>query len=339
MKSILLPVGVLCLLCVSLPGQTSANNERLKSALERYPKADANKDGVLTLDEAKAFKAMMGAKGKAPKDEKAKVSGDDKTIVYKTAGGTELKLHIHEPAGHKADDKTPAVVFFHGGGWRNGDPSQFEDQCEYLSGRGMVAISAQYRLVSGADVKVEDCVEDAKSAMRWVRGHAEGLGIDPERIASGGGSAGGHLGACVQLVDTCDAETDDKKVSAKPNAMILFNPAMITAPDPRAEKEDSDLKDRGSRLTAIMRGEPAAISPLAYAKTKQPPCIMFFGTADDLLKPAEWFRDDSVAAGNSCKIVTYEDQGHSFFNRPPFTAKTLDEADKFLVGLGWLKEK
>jgi acetyl esterase len=180
-------------------------------------------------------------------------------------------------------------------------------------------------------------VEDAKSAMRWVRGHAERLGIDPERIASGGGSAGGHLGACVQLVDTLDAETDDKGVSAKPNAMILFNPAMLTASDPRMEKDGDALKDRGSRLAGILRGEPAAISPLAFAKTEQPPCIMFFGTADALLKPAEWFRDDSVGAGNACKIVTYEDQGHSFFNRPPYTAQTLAQADKFLVGLGWLK--
>jgi acetyl esterase/lipase len=188
-------------------------------------------------------------------------------------------------------------------------------------------------------VKIEDCVEDAKSAMRWVRGHAERLGIDPERIASGGGSAGGHLGACVQLVDGLDAATDDKGVSAKPNAMILFNPAMMTSPDPRMEKEGDDKEERGSRLAENIRGEPASISPLAFAKTQQPPCIMFFGTADFLLKPAEWFRDDSVAAGNSCKIVTYKDQGHSFFNRPPYTAKTLEEVDRFLVDLGWLEKE
>jgi acetyl esterase/lipase len=63
----------------------------------------------------------------------------------------------------------------------------------------------------------------------------------------------------------------------------------------------------------------------------------FFGTDDLLLKPAECFKDDSVAAGNSCKIVTYKGQEHSFFNRQPYTEKTLKEADQFLVGLGWLK--
>jgi acetyl esterase len=340
MKRNTLSVAILFGLCMPLAGQTSENNDRLKKAFERFPAADADKDGVLTLGEAKAFKAKMEGKGEAPGEGKAKASNADRKVTYKTVGGTELSLHIFEPEGHKRGDKVPAIVFFHGGGWAKGDPSQFTAQCEYLAGRGMVAISAQYRLISKTGVKIEDCVEDAKSAMRWVRGHAARLGIDPEQIASGGGSAGGHLGACVQLVDTLDAETDDNGVSAKPNAMILFNPAMLTSPDPRMEKEGAtpaDMKERGSRLAKSLRGEPAVISPLTYAKSEQPPCIMFFGTADALLKSAEWFRDDSVAAGNSCRIVTYEGQGHSFFNRTPYMGKTLAELDKFLVGLGWLE--
>ena len=130
--------------------------------------------------------------------------------------------------------------------------------------------------------------------------------------------------------------------------MILFNPAMLTAPDQRVEREgfppkkrkaEGDGKPDESPLAGRIRGEPAAISPLAHAKKKQPPCIMFFGTEDRLLQPAEWFRDDSVAVGNSCKIITYDGQGHSFFNREPYTGKTLAEVDRFLVGLGWLPTK
>ncbi|QTN33863.1 alpha/beta hydrolase [Akkermansiaceae bacterium] len=338
MKKAFLPVVLLAGLCVSLGAQqTSENNARLQQALVKFPDADANKDGVLTLEEAKTFKARMGSGKEAPGAEEGKADAGGRVVPYKTVGKKKLSLHIYEPEGHKSSDKLPAVVFFHGGGWRKGSPSAFSKQCTHLARRGMVAISVEYRLTTQPGVTIEDCVEDAKSAMRWVRGHAEELGIDPDRIASGGGSAGGHLGACVQLVNTVDADTDDKSVSAKPDAMILFNPAMALAPDPRMEKDGDASKERGSRLAESLRGEPSAISPLTFAKTRQPPCIMFFGTADFLLKPAEWFRDDSVGAGNSCRIVTYKDQGHSFFNREPYTSKTLAEVDKFLTDLGWLK--
>lgn len=339
MKKPLIAIALLAWACVSASAQqTSDNNERLRQALRQFPAADADKDGILTMEEGMAFRTRMKADGKVPGADAAK-AGDAKTVTYKTVGKTKLSLQIHEPEGHKATHKVPAIVFFHGGGWRKGNPSQFAAQCEYLSRRGMVAISAQYRLVSEPGVKVENCVEDAKSAMRWVRGHAAQLGVDPARIASGGGSAGGHLGACVQLVDTFDSESDDRSVSAKPNAMILFNPAMATAPDPRMEKEAGDLARRAPRVSEIIRGDPSAVSPLHFATTAQPPCIMFFGTADDLLKPAEWFRDDSVKAGNSCRIVLYEGQGHSFFNRQPYQSRTLAEVDQFLVGLGWLDAK
>ena len=105
--------------------------------------------------------------------------------VYKTVGDTKLNLYIYEPEGHKASDKTPAIVFFFGGGWANGSPVQFLNQSKYLASRGMVAITADYRVASRHQVKVLDCVRDANSAIRWVRQNAKRLGIDPNRIAAG----------------------------------------------------------------------------------------------------------------------------------------------------------
>jgi acetyl esterase/lipase len=346
MKLVTLSITLLCGLCLPLMAQTSETNARLEEALKQFPKADADKNGVLTLEEARAF--QMKNRAKSAGKGQGRISEPDRNVAYKSVDERRLVLHVFEPENHKQDARVPAVVFFHGGGWKNGNPLQLADQCRYLAGRGMVAITAEYRLTTRPGIKINDCVEDAKSAMRWVRGHAAELGIDPSRIAAGGGSAGGHLAACTALVDTHDATTDDKSVSAKPDAMILFNPAMITAPDPRAEKQgftpnkrkpEGDGKTDESPLAGRIRGEATAISPLAHAKKKQPPCIMFFGTEDRLLQPAEWFRDDSVAAGNRCRIITYEGQGHSFFNQEPYTGKTLEEVDRFLVGLGWLRAK
>ena len=155
----------------------------------------------------------------------ASISGAT-TRVYKTIGETKLPLHIFNPEKHKASDKRPAIVFFFGGGWTNGTPTQFVEHCKYLAQRGMVAITVEYRVKSRHNVTPMECVSDAKSALRWVRWNANELGIDPNRIAAGGGSAGGHLAAATATVSGYDEAGENTKVSAQPNALVLFNPAL-----------------------------------------------------------------------------------------------------------------
>lgn len=257
-----------------------------------------------------------------------------KQYVYKQVGDVELSLYVYSPVGRDSTSKLPAAVFFFGGGWTNGSPSQFQPQCEHLAGRGMVGITVDYRVASRHSAKVEDCVEDAKSAMRWVRANAAMLGIDPDRIAAGGGSAGGHLAACTAVIEDFNAPTDDRQVSAKPNALVLFNPALCVAPDKRMSAAELS---RANSVAKRARTSMANVSPLNYASTKQPPMIMFFGTKDELLRGAEYYKQDSEQAGNTCTLLTYEGQGHGFFNGAKYRQLTIDEMDKFLVGLGWLQ--
>lgn len=281
-----------------------------------------------------------GARGRRD-PERARLAGKPEggeERVYKTVGDVRLPLYIYSPEAHKRGDRRPAIVFFFGGGWMSGSPTQFETHCKYLAGRGMVAITAEYRVKSRHDVKVEDCVEDAKSAMRWVRSHAEELGIDPGRIAAGGGSAGGHLAAAVATVEGFDAAGEDALVSARPDAMVLFNPAIALAPLPGGTGEGNaklaGLRDR-------FRGDPAAVSPCHHVKPGQPPAILFFGTEDALLEGARAFERRYQEAGNRCDLKTYEGQAHGFFNfgrgDGKFYRVTLREADKFLASLGWLQ--
>src|SRR5688572_5980712 len=152
--------------------------------------------------------------------------------VYKIVGERALKLHVVEPAERQPTRRRPAIVFFHGGGWRAGRPVQFNEHARYLATRGMVCVQVEYRLLAGkASEPPLVCVQDAKSAMRWVRAHAAELGIDPERIAAAGGSAGGHLAAFVGMVDGLDAPSDDLAISPKANALVLFNPVFDNGPE------------------------------------------------------------------------------------------------------------
>lgn len=118
---------------------------------------------------------------------------------YTPLPDVDLKLHLFFPEDYQVTDKRPCIVFFHGGSRVAGSASQFYGYSKYLASRGMVAISAQYRTRKYKAIP-RDCVEDGREAVRYVRQHAAELGVDPDRIAAGGGSAGGHVAAAVRPI-------------------------------------------------------------------------------------------------------------------------------------------
>ena len=262
--------------------------------------------------------------------------------VYRSAEAVDLKLWIFEPAGHSADDARPAIVFFFGGGWNGGSPAQFRPQSEYLAGRGMVAIAADYRVKSRNGTLANIAVSDAKAAVRWVRTHADRLGVDPDRIAAGGGSAGGHLAAGTAMLPGHDDTITAAGVSSAPNALVLFNPALITAAYPgQSDPEAAKFNNLRNRLGA----EPETMSPFHNVRPGLPPTIIFHGKQDKTVpyRHAEMFTQAMVEAGNRCELVGYPDQGHGFFNQrrndgAPYR-DTVERMDGFLVSLGWLEQR
>jgi len=253
--------------------------------------------------------------------------------LYRSVDGVDLGLYLFEPEGHLASDQTPAVVFFFGGGWRNGSPAQFHEHAKYLASRGMVAIAADYRVESRHGVKAYQCVEDAKAAMRWVRAHAADLGIDPNRIAAGGGSAGGHLAAATATLPGHDDPNADLSVSSRPNALALFNPVTVTAPVDGLGAFGSE-----ERIGA----PPESFSPYHHIPQNPPPAIIFHGKADTTVAydTAEAFCAKWNTQGGQCELVGYEGKNHGFFNygRDGNEAyiDTVRRMDRFFVSLGWL---
>ena len=119
-----------------------------------------------------------------------------KSFIYKKTKQADLAIIVHYPPGWKETDKRPGIVFFFGGGFQFGSVSQFVPQAAYFASRGMVAARADYRVKSRHGVEPDACVEDAKSAIRWLRQNAAKLGIDSNRIVASGSSSGGYLAAC-----------------------------------------------------------------------------------------------------------------------------------------------
>ena len=252
--------------------------------------------------------------------------------VYKTADGQELEMIMVKPDDWEPFDERPAILFIHGGAWQAGTPLQLLDHAKYFAKQGVVCVLVQYRLMDPAD-GIRDmppvvCINDTKSAMRFLRSNAAMLGIDPNRIASSGASAGGHLAAFLGTIDGMDDPQDDLTVSARPDAMCLFCPVYNNGP--------------GGFGYARMRRRYPEFSPAHNISSDDTPHIVMSGTADSIVPttPVRRFRRSMLEAGVQSELRLYEGAPHSFFLKRfhdgYFYAQSLRAMHIFLQDLGWL---
>ena len=212
---------------------------------------------ILALGAATLLAFLFHAR--AQKNRPEKIAGSE-AHIYKKVGDAELRLFVFKPVGWMATDKRPAAVFFFGGGWSIGNPSQFTEHCKFLADRGMVAITADYRVKSRHNATGSDCVADARDAVGWVRENAGRLGIDPMRLGAGGGSAGGHIAACLGTVGLGKEEFQN----SIPNALFLFNPACVLAPIDGEKPWSIDLSKTMEKRMGV---PPVELSPAHHVKT------------------------------------------------------------------------
>ncbi len=245
------------------------------------------------------------------------------------ASARALAIYVTKPADWTSSDRRPAIVFFHGGGWVGGSPGQFNDHAQYFASRGMVCFQVEYRLLDRkSDDPPETCTQDAVDAMLWVRNNADEFGVNVQRVASAGGSAGGHLAAFVGCIAEPGLELNDGTLGAKSNAMLLFNPVYDNGPDGWG--------------TARAKDRFPEFSPAHNLSKDDPPSIVFLGTEDKLIpvETAERFQARSKELGIDSELHTYAGQPHGFFNSNKsdglYYYKTVLAADKFLLKLGWL---
>lgn len=254
-----------------------------------------------------------------------------KLINYKIVNNSKLKMKIYYPPNWKSKSKKlPAVVFFFGGGWQSGSLTQMSRQAKHLAMRGMIAICPQYRTKKSHNVTPDKCLEDAKSAMRYVYSNAHKLGIDKNKIAAGGGSAGGHLAAATAFCKGFNAPGDNLKIPCKPVALVLFNPVI-----------DNSTKGYGYKYVQKFWKN---FSPLENISKNKMPVIFMIGDKDSLIpiSTAKAFKNKIEKNGGSCELIIYPRAKHGFFNyskkgkKSKFYPKTINDMDKFMVAQGFI---
>ena len=288
------------------------------------PAKDAIADGVHPNAEGARkiadqwFKALVKVLGNPPLLQQPEMA------AYKKTQNGPLMLHIFKPSKTAATPR-PAIVFFFGGGWKIGTPLQFYPECRYFADRGIVAISADYRIAFTHGTTAFEADADGKSAIRWVRAHAKELGINPREIIAAGASAGGQIAAACGTISGLDEKSEDTSVSSRPDALMLWYPVIDNGPQGYGD--------------AAVKARYQEISPLHHITKDSPPTILFLGTKDPLV-PVATARDYQAKmkqAGVRCELKLFEGAGHPIYEYrkgpSPLRDQILLDSEAFMGSL------
>jgi acetyl esterase/lipase len=216
-------------------------------------------------------------------------------LVYDSVQGTELHLDLYLPDTRPA----PVCLWLHGGGWVRGSRTvRAEERLVPVARMGVAVAAVQYRLSGEATFPAQ--LDDARSAVRWLRREGSGLGLLTERIGAWGGSAGGHLAALLALCpDERDRELGDSSVQAAvcwfPIADLTLRdtdvpegppPPFLTGPPPSPSNEARLL---GVESVGQAVDAARAASPVTYVHPGAPPFLLVHGDHDGLV-PSEHSR-------------------------------------------------
>ena len=265
----------------------------------------------------------------APVESLAVDRDDPAILVYKTVAGVAVSAHVFRPPATFPGPR-PAILLFHGGGWGIGSPQWVYGDAKKFAALGAVAIAVEYRLSSRETLLTPiDAMDDACDAMRWTRQNARTLSVDTKRVAAFGVSAGGHLAASLSF--HC------KDAAALPSALLLISPAVALG-------DDAYFQGLLGKRAAARDHSPDEQIPV-----KSPSTIIFNGVLDNLtpIEGARRYCERIRQRGGACELHAYENTGHLFTRKQPFSMETYDpdpdvwkdvttRGDAFLAAHGFL---
>ena len=267
-----------------------------------------------------------------------------KEVTYLTNADTNVKLYYKLPAKIKPNAKLPAIIWIHGGAWVGGKANTFFANAAYCALKGAVGISLEYRVIDNNQASIVQCIADCKAAINYIKANATTLHIDATKIALVGESAGGHLAACMALLDNDNSTT--------PAALVLYNPVVNLATGKFIKYMNAEVTlQTNKKLDTISlllqyQSVAKAISPLYLVKKRLPPTLIVNGLEDKITpyQFAERFADSLKKYSTKEKIILLPNIGHAFAvphykSSEQQVVNALLKADVFLSKLGFLKGK
>lgn len=266
--------------------------------------------------------STTGAQAPAPVPDTVIV---EKGIEYANPDDQHLQLNLARPK--MGDGPFPAIVCIHGGGFRAGKRESYDGLIVRLAEQGFVAITITYRLAP--KYQFPAAVHDTKAAVRWVRANAAKYKIDPSRIGTTGGSAGGHLAQFLGVTAGVKEFEGDGGNPGESSAVAcvvnVYGPSDFT-------KSYGKSVDAAEVLPLFLGGnlEKARklhlkASPLYWVTPVAAPTLCIHGTLDKYVahEQAVWLVDKMNAAGAEAELLTLEGAGHGFKG---MDAETADKA-------------
>jgi acetyl esterase/lipase len=225
------------------------------------------------------------------------------SVPYAMVGERELLLDAFIP---QTEGPHPAVLVVHGGSWKSGNRMQLRAYAMMLANLGMSCFCIDYRLAP--EHKFPAQIDDCRTAIGWIRQHADEYKVDPNRIGAIGYSAGGHL---VSLLATTGQPPSDQ------NGHV--DTRIQAAAAGGAPTDFRTFDDNGKWAEYWMGGDLDSVpekfhdaSSVAFVDPSDTPVFFFNGTADDLVN-VKWSQDchDALrAAGVRTEMHLIEGAGH-----------------------------
>lgn len=258
------------------------------------------------------FLSPIGAKSERAKEKKIHIPPSIHYVIRNYLGSAERSTEIGIAIAKKdmnSKKRLPVVVFIHGGGWRNGDKDQSLWQCFRYASDGFIGITVSYRLINEAPFP--QCIEDVKTAIRFIKSLSNEYPIDLDNIGVWGYSAGAHLALMVGLSHEGEWFRSD--------LYLDFDSSVKCAVAIAAPTYFSNENRRNSLMSENQRRDPAfleRVSPLSYIHERQLPILIIHGTKDKIVPAHHYrvFQESCLEKGiNNFTLVEAVEGGHMFF--------------------------
>jgi acetyl esterase/lipase len=313
-----------------LPAQARGNFDR----------ADTDGDGFISPEEDRQFRNRNRSPRQSQIPDSIRLITD---VPYADSGNPRQTLDVLLPKEPKSDAPLPVIAFIHGGGWRNGNKGGGRNRLvPYVESGEYAGVTIGYRLSGEARWPVQ--IHDCKAAIRWIRGHAEEYGFDPEKIGVIGTSAGGHLVSMLGVSGGVfnlegDLGSNDDQSSRVTCVVNMYGPSELLTMDDHPGRMTHNAPD--SPESKLIGGPiqehkeiTRAASPVTHVTKDDAPFLHIHGTEDPLVPfpQSEALHKLLTAAGVPSLLVPVVRGEHGGFNNPEVERRTRLFFDRHLRG-------